>query len=96
MTHPKSTWTISADRRQIPLGGLEKELRSLAASIEGLEVDFVEGFEAAPDGGAYRDFVIVARATALDVRILEALTEELIAVFGFAIDISGVKSTSPQ
>jgi len=91
----KQTWTISADRRQLSKALLVDELRSLAESIEGLTLEMAGGFDEAPDAGTYRDFIKVAEVSADDVRILEAMLEELVIVFGFDVDVSKGEPKTP-
>ncbi len=78
---------IRADRRAQIDAALREEIRQLAASIEGVGLEWAKDFEGARDEGGFRDFAPVAAISAADVRILEALVEELLVEFGYKIDV---------
>jgi hypothetical protein len=81
-------WIIRADRREADLARVQRELAELGQTLEGLSVTLAPAaaLAAAPDGGAFRDFVLVGTARAQDVRVLEAMAEELLLDFGFLVD----------
>lgn len=85
---PTFTWIVRADRRDADLERLRAELQELERTLEGLQVVLVDPrqVEEAPDGGAFRDFWEVARASAGDEQVLEVMAEELLLEFGFLVD----------
>ena len=81
-------WSVRVDRRAVAVELIHEELQGLALSIEGLTLEVVPEAELRelPDLGGFRDFVVVASLSAPDVRILQAVGDELLAEFGFAVD----------
>ncbi len=77
---------ILADRRTLRWAQVADEVRELAQTLTGLNIEMMPDFDTAPDAGAFRDFAPVARASAHDRRIVDAMVEELLLEFGFAVD----------
>jgi hypothetical protein len=88
MTPNWRIWTVRADRRDADLERLRAELLELDQTLEGLRVTLVDPqqVEDAPDGGAFRDFLPVAQASARSEQVLEVMAEELLLEFGFLVD----------
>jgi hypothetical protein len=82
------TWTVRIDRRQASREALLEELEALARTIQDLRVEVVaaEAYWAAPDQGAFRDFVAVALVSHAHLEALEVVAEELLVSFGWLID----------
>ncbi len=80
---------VSVDRRENVLSQLVEELRSLQESINGLKIEFMDDadIENQPNAGKYRDFAGVAFISHPNDEVLDFVTEELIDVFGWRIDI---------
>ncbi len=79
---------VKLDRRAEVFADLVAELREMAASVRGLEVDLVTGeeFERARDEGRFRDFVEVASVTHEEADVLSWVREELVDEFGWLVD----------
>lgn len=82
------TWTLSVDRRKADREALEDELASLGGTIQGLDIELlpVDEYEAAADGGAFRDFVAFARLSHPQKEALDYVAEELLEAFGWLVD----------
>lgn len=80
---------VSVDRRENVLSQLVDELKSLQESINGLRIEFLEdgAIENQPNAGKYRDFANVAFVTHDSPEVLDFVTEELIDIYGWRVDI---------
>lgn len=83
-----ASWTLRADRRRADLSQISDSLRDLESLVQGLSIDLLdeELCEAAPDKGAFRDFVDLALLHHPHTEALELVGEELLAEFGWLID----------
>lgn len=84
------TLEIRIDRRWDGASEVADELRSIVATIQGLDVEWVDvsEFENAPDAARFRDFATFARLRHTDAPVLEWVTEELVETFGWRIDVA--------
>lgn len=82
------SWTLSIDRRRADRSQMIDELRALEATVQDLQVELVSDrdFEAADDGGAFRDFVALAILTHPHREGLEYVAEDLLERFGWLVD----------
>ena len=86
-------WIISADRRRSNPEAVRAELLNLCEGGLGLEIEFLDDAQKnAPDAGKFRDFAPLATVTSEEERILAWLLEELVATFGWAVDLARTSS----
>ena len=80
---------VSVDRRENVLSQLVEELESLRESVNGLRIEFLDNREITeqPNAGKYRDFASVAFVGHDAEEVLDFVTEELIDIFGWRVDI---------
>jgi hypothetical protein len=91
---PLERWQVRIDRRKIALELVQDELEALVAGVQGVSLLLEEerSFEGAPDGRAFRDFTPVAILTCKESAPLEYIAEELLELFGWAIDFKPVQT----
>ncbi len=83
------SWIISVDRRRGSPETVTVELLSIAESVPALNVVLLtDALENSADAGKFRDFAPLARVESLDERVLAWTLEELIAEFGWQIDVT--------
>ncbi len=84
------TWRLRADRRRIDYDRVADRLKSLADTVDGLDLDLVDPgqFNASDDAHNFRDFAPVGDLTHDELEVLEIVTEELLLDFGWLIDVS--------
>ena len=84
------TLNVRIDRRWDQVGQVRKEVESLVATAQGLQVEWVsdEEYESAADAARFRDFVGIARLTHGEQAVLDWATEELVESFGWRVDVS--------
>jgi hypothetical protein len=83
---PMPKLTLSVDRRADVRDQVLAEVCSLGESINGFDYELFT--EERPDGGKFRDFVPIAWLRHAESDALFAVVEELIDIFGWAIDVS--------
>lgn len=82
-------WIISVDRRRGKPETVASELASIAESVPALNVVLLtDELENSPDAGKFRDFAPLARLESPDERVLAWTLEELVAEFGWQIDVT--------
>lgn len=85
-------WIISVDRRRGSPETVRAELDSISESVPALNVVMLsDALENSPDAGKFRDFAPFARVESLDERVLAWTLEELVAEFGWQIDVTRPK-----
>ncbi|MBA2664709.1 MAG: hypothetical protein H0U74_20650 [Bradymonadaceae bacterium] len=82
------SWTIRIDRRKADRDAVAAALAMLGASVKDLVVVLgsPEDYWAAPDVGAFRDFVEFATISHPAEAGLEYAAEELLESFGWLVD----------
>ena len=90
------TWLVQVDRRQKGAHhDVHAFLEELLPGIAQLDYTLYTLEEAlqSPDDGALRDFIPVASFHHHDVRVFQYIGEELIAQFGWLVDLSETTDT---
>jgi hypothetical protein len=82
------SWTLSVDRRKADREQMIAELRALEDGVKDLEVEIFDedDYRKAADGGAFRDFVPLARLSHPHREGLEYVAEDLLERFGWLVD----------
>ena len=84
------SWTVKADQHQADYEEVTTHLKDLGRSIHGLSVTLCDPlqFQHRRRGSGFRSFASVAIISHDELQVLETVAEELIAQFGWVIDLS--------
>lgn len=91
MSRPEGALRVRADRRvEGSWEIVSRALERVGQGIEGVRVELAEraAFDAAPDAGAFRDFVEVGVLWHADLEPLEYAAEWLIDEFDWVVDVA--------
>lgn len=87
-------WQVRLDRRSTNTASVRQQLSLLADGVQGLRVDLLtdQDIDDAPDQGAFRDFVPIARITHSRTEVLEYVAEDLLETFGWQVDFKDLSA----
>ncbi len=82
-------WIVRVDRRVLDPHTFLPDLETLATGVEGLTLELLP-FDQAPDAGAFRDFIPVARISHAHIPALEYVAEALLESHDWLVDFQPV------